>query len=159
VAEVDLFDVVSSNDANAFKRAIGKVDINIVNESGENLLHEAVASGSTKLGLELIRRGINVNQQDSDGQTPLHYAGIHQTEELAKAILEAGGNPSIKDGWGNTPLWSAVINPKCSFDLVKLIVSYGPDPLSKNKAGASPMSLAKEMKSKRLIAILEGREK
>lgn len=155
---MDVFQVVRRNSEAEFYSVIGTIDINVANEFGQNLLHEAVAAKNTKFGLELIKRGIDVNHQDSQGQTPLHFTGIHQTEELARAILAAGGNPSIKDVFGNTPLWSAVVKPKRNYEIVHLIMQHRPDPNSKNKAGKSPLDFAKQIGSERLIAMLEGRE-
>lgn len=156
---MDLFGIVASNSEKEFYSAINKSNINVVNEFGQNLLHEAVANNSTKLGLELIRRGIDVNHQDSEGSTPLHYAGMHQTEELARAILEAGGNPSIKDVFGNNALAAAVVHPQRNDKIVKMMFQHGADPRSKNKAGVSPLDFAKQIKAKRLIALLEGQDK
>jgi uncharacterized protein len=72
------------------------------------LLRAAVAARNTKIGLELIRRGIDVNRRDREGATPLQYTGTYQMVELARAMLDAGGDPRPKDRFGNTPLWSAV---------------------------------------------------
>lgn len=156
MSSTEIFDAVRHNRQDAFRSLLASADLNGVNEFGQNLLHVAIASKNTDAGLELIRRGVKVDQVDSQGQTPLHYAGIHQNEELARAILNAGADPSIKDVHGNGPLWSAVVKPKRNYEIVRLILQYGPDPRSKNKAGMSPLDFAKQIKSERLIALLEG---
>jgi uncharacterized protein len=155
---MDVFQIVRRNSEAEFYSVIDNTDINQVNEFGQNLLQEAVAAKNTKLAGELIQRGINVNHQDSQGQTPLHFTGIHQTEELARAILEAGGDPSIKDVFGNSALWAAVVKPKRNYEIVRLMLQHGPDPHSRNKAGMSPLDFARQIKSERLIALLEGRD-
>lgn len=152
---MDIFQTVKLNQEREFSSAIDKTEINVINEFGQNMLHMAVAGGANSIGKELVRRGIEVNRQDSKGQTPLHYAAVHASSELAKAILEAGGDVSIKDSYGNTPLWSAVFNARGKHDLVKLMMRFGPDPKSKNKAGKSPLDFARQINDEALIAILE----
>lgn len=155
---MDLFQNVRLNEEREFFSNIDKVDINIVSQSGGNLLHTAVASKNVKLALELIKRGINVNHPDSQGQTPLHHAATFQLKELVEAILKAGGKTSVRDIHGNTPLWAAVVKPKRDYEIVKLLVEHGGDPGTKNKAGKSPLDFARQINSEALIAMLEGRK-
>jgi uncharacterized protein len=137
-----------------FAAAIESVDVNVTDESGSNLLHAAVANKNTKIGLDLIGRGIDVNRRNDRGQTPLHFAGIFMTTEFGRAMLSAGADVSIKDSFGNGPLWSATMNPKRDDALIEMLVRAGADPNSKNKAGRSPLDHARQIGSEKLIALL-----
>jgi ankyrin repeat protein len=67
----------------------------------------------------LIGKGANINHQDGIGCTGLHFCGLEQCFEVAKLLLENQGNPNIKDKHGNLPLWTALMNAKENFELVK----------------------------------------
>ncbi|HUH83135.1 MAG TPA: hypothetical protein VLX85_00910 [Stellaceae bacterium] len=60
-------------------------------------------------------------------------------------MLAAGADRSIQDRGGNTPLWSAVVNPKRDYALVEMLVRAGADPNGKNKAGRSPVDVARQI--------------
>jgi len=155
---MDIFSDLRAGDEKAFWAKIDKVDINIVNESGSNLLHVAIARKNVKIALDLIERGIDVNYQNAQGQTPLHHAAAFQLAELVQAILSAGGKVSTTDIHGNTPLWTAVAKPKRNHEIVKLLLEAGGDPEVKNKAGMSPLDIAEQINSEALIALLERRK-
>src|SRR5687768_12623996 len=98
---VDIFQAVRLDDRKSFRSGIDGASINVTNEFGQNLLHEAAGWGNVALGEELIARGVNVNHQDSVGQTPLHYAAEHKNLRIAEAILRSGGKLDISDQFGN----------------------------------------------------------
>ncbi len=101
---IDIFQIVRLNELDNYYSVIDKFDINIVNEHSENLLHEAVAGNHIEITVDLISRGINVNQQGEKGMTPLQYAISNNRIELARAIIDAGGNINIRDNYGNNAL-------------------------------------------------------
>lgn len=51
-------------------------------------------------------------------------------------------------------LWYAVFNANNDYRLVKLLVRYGADALSKNNAIRSPLDFAKQIKDTEMINIL-----
>ena len=94
-------------------------------ESGENLLHVAVAksgqgSNTTQCVALLLRAGVDANGRTKQGvetdsfynvtvysETPLHWAAAYGDEATVKMLIDAGADVSIKDGRGDTPLvWS-----------------------------------------------------
>ena len=149
---MDMFQIVRLHETDDFYLHIDHVDINLVNEYGQNLLHEAIAYGRNDLAEELIRAGIDVNHRSSDGRTPLHTAAWYQNRELTGLILASGGNVSVKDVDGNTPLWAAVINPRRDYRVVELLVEHSADPCDKNNYGKSPLDVATEVNETSLLA-------
>lgn len=152
----ELFQTVRWDDElTTYDSLIGKVDIDVVNEYNQNLLHEAIAYKKDSIGLDLIERGINVNLQDYNGQTPLHYAAAHDNEVLAEAIIKAGGNVNIKDKFQNNALWTAVFNAKGKYKIVEHYKRAGGDVGLKNLANRSPLDLAIQFNDEILAVILE----
>lgn len=96
----NIFQIVRLNELSNYESQIQLIDINVVDEDGQSLLHEAISHKNTNIGLDLIQRGINVNIQDRNGQTALHYAALYDNEALTISILNAGGSPNIKDKYG-----------------------------------------------------------
>lgn len=150
---MDIFQMVRCDSRDDILRAIGSIDINILNEDKENLLHEAIAH-NPEIALELIERNINVNQQTKNNAAPLHYAAHHNQLEIARKIIEKGGDINLTDKHGNNPLWYAVFFAKGHYDLVKLLMKHGADPHNKNKAGRSALDFAKQIDDKVLIDLL-----
>jgi len=151
----DIFQAVRLNELDVYNDLIAQIDINLMDEDEQNLLHEAISHNNTLLGIDLIRRNINVNKQDKSGQTPLHYAAAFGNYELAEAIIKAGGNPNIKDIHQNNALWTAVFNARGKYKIVELYKRAGADTYSKNKANRSPLDFALQIKDEILVAILE----
>ena len=94
-------------------------------ESGENLLHVAVAKSEQGANTAqcialLLAAGVDPNGKTKQGvetdsfynvtvysETPLHWAAAYGDEATVKMLIDAGADVSIKDGRGDTPLvWS-----------------------------------------------------
>ena len=91
-------------------------------ESGENLLHVAVAkseqgANATQCVALLLGAGVDPNGTTRQGvetdsfynvtvysETPLHWAAAYGDETTVKMLIDAGADVSIKDGRGDTPL-------------------------------------------------------
>lgn len=69
-------------------------------------------------------------------------------------LLQEGAKVNIIDCYGNNPLWYAVFNANDDYCLVKLLVKYGADALSKNNAMRSPLDFAKQIEDTEMINIL-----
>lgn len=130
-------------------------NLNIRNEFGQNLLHEAIAHKNHTAAVDLIKNKINVNQQDNNGLTPLHYCAEYNDVLIAKIILENKGDLSIENAYGNTPLWTAVFNSDGRYDLVQLFMNYGANSRKKNKNNKSPLDFALQIGDNNLIKLLE----
>jgi len=101
----------------------------------------------------LLAAGADPNIADKEGLTPLHFAASMQAEQTAKVLLEQGALVTATDRHGNTPLWTAVANYRGKCDLIALLRAYGADPYHRNRAGRTPLKLA------RLIANCKCRDK
>jgi len=75
------------------------IDVNALNEYGENALFDAVRSGNYESCLFLIENNININKQNRLKQTPLLlacYKGIISLD-IILLLLHNGANPTIKN--------------------------------------------------------------
>ncbi|HTN46339.1 MAG TPA: ankyrin repeat domain-containing protein [Flavipsychrobacter sp.] len=151
----DIFQAVRQNEVEVYNILIEQIDINTLDEDGQNLLHEAISHHNTLLGLDLISRNIDVNRQDKNGQTPLHYVAAHGNFEIGEAIIKAGGNPNIKDIHLNNAVGTAAFNARGKYKIVELYKKAGGDAQSKNKANRSPLDFALQINDEILIAVLE----
>lgn len=151
---MDIFQDVRFGGLDDYRSYIDKIDINILDKNSSNLLHAAISYKKPKIALDLISRGINVNQQGNKGMTPLQYAIEHNQPELVHAIINAGGEVNIRDSYGNNALWTAVFNARGNYELVKLILENGGDAFTKNKAGRSPLDFANQIGNNDLVKLL-----
>ena len=149
----DYFQAVRRNGAAAIESLSALDDINLKNQGGENLLHEAIAYGNGEVAHWLIDRGIDVNSQNADGQSPLHYAGSYQNLTITSRILSSGGKLEIVDKHGNTPLWSAVFSSKGDYKVVDAMLQSGGTSVANwnNKAGRSPLDFARQIGDQTLM--------
>jgi ankyrin repeat protein len=150
---MDIFQIIRRGSLDEFLNAVKSVDINVVNEEGENMLHEAIAYNPDYAPM-LIDMNIELNQQTKENATPLHYAAHHKQLEIARKIIEGGGNLNIVDKHGNNPLWYAVFFAKGNYEMVQLFMNHKADPLNKNNAGRSALDFATQIKDAELIKIL-----
>ena len=81
-------------------------------------LHNASATGKTKIISFLIDSGARVDAVDSTGATPLHWAALMGQSESTRLLLEAGASPNVQDEDGETPLQSA----KTSQELTQMAI-------------------------------------
>jgi ankyrin repeat protein len=155
-SNVDLFQIIRNGELEQYYQNITNTEINIRNEFGQSLLHEAIAYKQKEIALDLLNKLIDINIQDNSGQTVLHFISFHDKESnVAEKIIENGGNLGIVDQYGNTPLWYAVFNARGKYDLVELFMKKGANPALKNNAGRSPIDFATQIKDTALLNILQ----
>lgn len=129
-------------------------NLDLINESGQNLLHEAIAHGHYAIGTILIELGIDLNHQDSKGQVPLHYAAARNQVQIVEKILSQGGDVAVIDSFGNQPLWTAVFNARGDYRTVSALLACGAEPAHRNKAGRSPLDFAQQIQDHALADLL-----
>jgi len=152
---MDLFAMIRRTDDIAqILAGLDAVNIDMVENGGQNLLHTAIAYKKPELGIELVKRQIDVNHQDGKGMTPLHYTAWHFSPLLAELILQHGGDPNICDRHGNGPLWYAIQFAKGHYDLIELLLDAGADVTTRNKHGKSPLDLAGQINDSCLVELL-----
>ncbi|XP_061094987.1 acyl-CoA-binding domain-containing protein 6 [Conger conger] len=105
VEDKDIFDHCRENNIDYVTRTIDckKVDVNIKDGEGRNMLHWACDRGHTDLVSALLQRNAKINSQDGEGQTALHYASACEFADIVVLLLQAGADPSIRDQEGCSP--------------------------------------------------------
>lgn len=109
---------------------------------GRTPLHYAASDDKLETLVELIGQGLDPNAGDDNGWTPLHFAAQANSAACVKALLEAGANTLSVDSVGNSALLRAVFSSQGNGEVIFLLREAGADPLHKNAAGVSAVSLA-----------------
>jgi ankyrin repeat protein len=124
--------------------------VNQPNEEGNTPLHSAVICGNPELVELLLQHGAkkSMNRTNSWGATPLHIAVGNNNTELVKLLLRHGAAGSINtfDVTGKTLFQSAIADPDCKPEIVKLLITALPKAqrkllLNLHSKGHTPLSL------------------
>jgi len=118
-----------------------------VDEYGRTKLHYAAMKEDGSVVLDLIRDHLDVNQKDDDGRTPLHFAAQERNASVTQLLLDNKADPNVTDAHGNSPLWTAIMNARGDFTIIKLLLAAGANPRHKNNHGRSPHDMAMTMKN------------
>ena len=101
----------------------------------------------------------DVNQVGLSGDRPLHVACFRGKIKEAIALIDDGADIHAKGDLGQTPLFNAIMGD--SFEVVKLILDKGGDPLVVDETGVTPLGYARTMlglskpDSGKIIVLLE----
>uniref|UniRef100_A0AAZ3P4Q1 FYVE-type domain-containing protein n=1 Tax=Oncorhynchus tshawytscha TaxID=74940 RepID=A0AAZ3P4Q1_ONCTS len=99
-----------------------KADVDMVDQSGWNLLHKAIQRGDEFASTFLIRHLAQVNAATVGAvETPLHLVCSFSPKKhsgevmsgmarIAEALLKTGANPNMQNSKGRTPLHEAVVS-------------------------------------------------
>jgi len=146
-------------------------NVNARTNMGRTALHEAASFGRLRIAELLIEHGAAVNTKTTAyGGTPLHWASSSREPELVKLFISNGANIDAVNNDNETPLWQAVkwrLEPQvCSrwtgfiefFEeyeaIISELVAHGADINVQSKDGRSPLMIAEEAGSKRVLEIL-----
>jgi len=102
----------------------------------------------------LIENGADVDFKDKGGYTSLHFAAQESRVEELNLLIQNGANPNLKDYYGNTPLWTALINSKGKFEIVKKLIENGADMKIENNYGKSPESVGMRIYGKDFFSLI-----
>lgn len=152
---MNIFARIMVRDFESYAALIEETDINIKDEDGASLLRRAIAFGSEEIALDLISRGIEIDQVDESGSTELQNAFWKGFWKVGAELVKRGADLHHRDKHGNNALWYASTHPKADLDVVRLLVEKGSDVHTKNVAGRSPLDAAKERGLTRLVEIME----
>ncbi|HEV2217968.1 MAG TPA: ankyrin repeat domain-containing protein [Candidatus Dormibacteraeota bacterium] len=111
--------------------------------AGRTPLHYAAFDNDVGKIAALLEGGADPNAADRQGFTPLHLAAQQWSIEAAQILLDRGADVDIVNTYGNSPLWTAVFNAKGRGALIELLRRRGANPLRENKAGQTPLGLAR----------------
>jgi ankyrin repeat protein len=116
-----------------------------VDQAGRMPLHSAALENDIVRVNELLAHGADPNSADADDFTPLHFASQQGALEAARILLNNGAAVDPTNVHGNTPLWMAVFSSKGKGELIQLLRSKGADPFHRNRAGKTPVGLARQI--------------
>ena len=116
-----------------------------VDRAGRVPLHYAALENDIVRVNELLAHGADPNSADADDFTPLHFASQQGALEAARILLNNGAAVDQINVHGNTPLWMAVFSSKGKGELIQLLRSKGADPFHRNRAGKTPVGLARQI--------------
>ena len=109
------------------------------NKDGNTALHLAALKGNSIALHHLLLLGANATIKNAIGDTPLHSAVRSADYASVKQLLEQNANLQQVNRLGETPFHVALISPKKSLDVVKLLVESGSDLLEKNNNGLTAL--------------------
>lgn len=150
---MDIFQIIRRGRMDEFLNSIQSVEINTLNDEGENMLHEAIVYNPEFASI-LIDMNIKLNQQTKENATPLHYAAHHMQLEIARKIIKKGANVNLVDKHGNTPLWYAIHFARDNYDMVELLVNAGADTSIVNNVGKTVFTIAERRNNETLNRLL-----
>ncbi len=104
----------------------------------------------------LMDAGADKNALDGNHRTPLQDA-VRGWGNCASVLFEKGADPNIGDKEGKTVLHHAVAYGNAAKGFVEWLLSHGADPNRPDRAGQSPLALAKEKNFDQLLPLLEKR--
>jgi ankyrin repeat protein len=117
-----------------------------VDEYGRTPLHHAVSGGDFAALIKLLDSGSEKNAQDDNGWTALHFAAQNRHSIIITELLKRGADSNLVDSHGNSPLWTAMMNARGDFAIVKMLLMSGANADHKNTHGRSPRDIANTIK-------------
>ena len=125
-------------------------NVNLPDEEGKSPLHHACICNKWRKCPEtlitlLLDGGANPLLRDSMGRMPLHYAAESSNAAIVTQLSNLPNTVNVRDNEWDTPLHAAILQPKSSCkSIVKALVVSGGDLYKENKAGKTPLDLARE---------------
>lgn len=123
--------------------------------SGETELHRAALHNDVRMVKLLLSKGANINARKKTAETPLHVAVEENAKEVAQVLLDRKGvDVDAQSIFGETALYRAVVfgNQR----MVQLLLERGADPGIPNKYGRLAVEMAKDLKYRNMVKLLEG---
>ena len=114
-----------------------------VDRAGRTSLHYAALENDVAEIMALLAAGVDVDAPDGRGFTPLHLACQQWAVDAGRALLVGGALVDSVNDFGNTPLFVAVFNSRGRGELIRMLRDRGADVLHANKAGQTPVELAR----------------
>ena len=154
---------LANKNVDVFKFLVSQgADVNATDETGATPLQWAVQCNTAEVVQFLISAGADMNAKNIYGTTMLHCATCNENVEVAKLFISAGADVNARISFdspsnmaGSTPLHQlAYINR--NVEIAELLVSEGADVNAKDKAGKTPLDIARENMNKEVVEYLSG---
>ena len=136
------------------------IDVNSRDRYGYTPIIVAIESGNNEILKLLIENGADLREKHPVfGRLTLHTACYFQNEEASEILLKA--DPSLvniksgTDGW--TPLQDATL--RSNTRLVKLLLSYGANPMIKDDNGGTAIDMATQFGKGEIVKLLRDKVK
>ncbi len=145
---------VEKNDYKSIDMLIKTYGIDCYDSYKRTFLILATSKGNLAILNKLIEKGADLNFQDKNGYSALHFVAQNKEKEIAEVLLEKGANPNLRDLYGNPPIWTAIMNAKGDFSIVKLLLENKADVEMKNNYGKSPKEMWNAMIGNEIDSLL-----
>jgi len=111
---------------------IKEYDLELKNKSGNTPLQIACLKGNTKCVNRLMQLGGNIHTKNKYDESPLHSAIRKNATDVINLLLLNNVSREDKNKLGQSPLHVAALTPKKNLNLIKLLIKYGLDILTKD---------------------------
>ena len=148
-----------------FQEAMSKyqVNSNFLLPNGENLLHVAARHNRKDVGMTMLSRNADPNQESNDGKTPTCVAIEKRSTDMVRLLLQYGADP--KKRWkppnsfalarGKSLLRIAVENN--ATDIAEILLGWDAWSLERRGEQVALLATAKRSGNKELVSLLEQR--
>jgi hypothetical protein len=116
-------------------------------------LSKAVINDDRDKVIELLDKGVDINEVGKSDFTPLHWAAYYGFDGMTKLLLERGAKPNVQAGRYGTPL---ILSAQYGFtEVARLLLERGADPSIKTSDGKTAFDLAEEAKCIDILKLLQ----
>lgn len=164
--EEDLIHLICTN-GSSFEEYLNSVnEIENINYRDKlfkrSFLHAAIENGRKDIISDLLKRKIDVNIKDKKGNTALIYLlSFDQWDLFKDMLLKYNVDVHSTNNFGNGLLWNTIMatrtleSKEIQYELVKLLLEKGANPLSKNIYDKTPLELAINEGNKKLVDLIK----
>lgn len=118
--------------------------VDLKTDSGDSMLHVAVACGSGEVARMLLKLGVNPNDKDPKGITPLYRATEINDVQAMKDLVEQGADIHTRSGVANNTLLHLACE-KGHEDAAAWLLESGMEPDVRNNMSVPPLHVCAKM--------------
>ena len=116
----------------------------------------AVFNANTGLFRDLVRYGVDPNEDDPEGMSFLSWAVVANRLELAETLLDLGANVNHVDRFGYTPTLYAATIDHGDTEILELLIERGADLTIASNEGHTALSNARRFRYPEIGRLLQG---